>query len=165
MRLIARFRCNTKGPNSSRTIYRLAYIRFSSDLIMSESANNFITIITFGMPHEIIPVRARLESDGIECFVRDELTVTAQPLWSNAIGGIKLQVRERDFVRARDILIECGYLQKEPEVILTSSNGFAHLSSRIPFVKTFPVEVRWIVALISVIVILIIPVFLYLCFN
>lgn len=132
---------------------------------MSEPTNNFITLITFGMPHEIIPVRARLESDGIECFVRDELTVTAQPLLSNAIGGIKLQVRESDFIRARDILIECGYMQKEPEVILTPSNGFAHFSSRIPFVRTFPVEVRWIVALICSLVFLLLPIFLYLLFR
>lgn len=33
-------------------------------------------------------------NEGIECYLKDEFTVTIDPLLSNAIGGIKLVVRE-----------------------------------------------------------------------
>lgn len=35
---------------------------------------------------------SRLEEAGITCFLKDEHTVTTNPILSNAIGGIKLQV-------------------------------------------------------------------------
>lgn len=35
---------------------------------------------------------SRLEEAGIACFLKDEHTVTTNPMLSNAIGGIKLQV-------------------------------------------------------------------------
>ncbi len=34
----------------------------------------------------------RLQADGIPCFLKDEHTVTIDPILSNAIGGIKLEV-------------------------------------------------------------------------
>jgi hypothetical protein len=38
----------------------------------------------------------RLRAVGIECYLKDEYTVTIDPLLSNAIGGIKLVVRKTD---------------------------------------------------------------------
>ena len=38
----------------------------------------------------------KLQDAGIECFLRDENTVIVDPLISNAIGGIKLEVAEDD---------------------------------------------------------------------
>ncbi len=37
-----------------------------------------------------------LESAGIPCYLRDENTVRTQWLWSNLMGGVRLQVREED---------------------------------------------------------------------
>ena len=34
----------------------------------------------------------RLEEDGINCWLKDENTVTINPILTNAIGGIKLMV-------------------------------------------------------------------------
>lgn len=45
-----------------------------------------------------------LESAGIPCYLRDENTVRTQWLWSNLMGGIRLQVREQDFVAAEALL-------------------------------------------------------------
>jgi len=36
--------------------------------------DEFITIKTFTYTHELAIIRARLESEGIECLVKDELT-------------------------------------------------------------------------------------------
>lgn len=50
--------------------------------------------------------RVRLESEGIQCFIQDEHMVTMNWLYSNLVGGIKLQVTESDFDRAVEILEE-----------------------------------------------------------
>lgn len=36
----------------------------------------------------------RLQSEGIECYLKDEATVTMDPILTNAIGGIKIVVKK-----------------------------------------------------------------------
>ncbi len=50
--------------------------------------------------------RGLLESEGIEAEVFDEYTIAVQPLYSTALGGVKLVVLERDVGQALDILRE-----------------------------------------------------------
>jgi hypothetical protein len=45
-----------------------------------------------------------LESAGIPSYLRDENTVRTQWLWSNLMGGIRLQVREQDRIAAEALL-------------------------------------------------------------
>ena len=52
----------------------------------------FITVLTATFASEVVVIRGRLESEGIICFVKDELTAQIQPFYSNAIGGVKLQI-------------------------------------------------------------------------
>jgi DNA-directed RNA polymerase subunit RPC12/RpoP len=47
-----------------------------------------------------------LQHSGIECYIRDENTILADPLLSNAIGGIKLEVRDTQVSEAREIMKE-----------------------------------------------------------
>lgn len=65
---------------------------------------NLVTINTYTFPHELAIHKSKLESMGIECFVKDELTVQVHNFYSNAIGGIKLQVKEDDAEAAIEIL-------------------------------------------------------------
>jgi hypothetical protein len=55
----------------------------------------------------------RLQSDGFECYLKDENTVTIDPLLSNAIGGIKLVAREENVAAIRAIIAqyEAGIIQ------------------------------------------------------
>lgn len=46
----------------------------------------------------------KLESCGIECFLKDEHTVTMDPILGNAIGGIKLAVKEEDAEETKKLL-------------------------------------------------------------
>lgn len=71
---------------------------------------NYTTVFTCTYPHEVLTPRALLEANEIDVFVRDELTVGANPFYSNAIGGIKIQVPEKDYQRAIELLIEKGYV-------------------------------------------------------
>ncbi len=45
-----------------------------------------------------------LEDVGIPVFVKDEFTILMNPLFSNAVGGIKLQVLEEDLEKASEVL-------------------------------------------------------------
>jgi len=72
----------------------------------------FITILTFTYAYEVAVIRGMLESEGITCFVQDELTVQINPFYSNAIGGVKLQVRASDLNQAIESLRETDYIKK-----------------------------------------------------
>ena len=48
--------------------------------------------------------RRGVEAAGIRVYLADEQTIAMDWLLSNAIGGIKLQVAERDLERAREVL-------------------------------------------------------------
>ncbi len=63
-----------------------------------------ITIANFSHPTEADPVVAWLESEDIECFLTNEHTVTMNWLYSNAIGGVGVQVKAADVERANEIL-------------------------------------------------------------
>jgi DNA-directed RNA polymerase subunit RPC12/RpoP len=71
----------------------------------------FVTVLTATYGYEIAVIRGRLESEGITCFVKDEFTVQVNPFYSNAIGGVKLQVMESDLNQAIEILKETGYIK------------------------------------------------------
>ena len=71
---------------------------------------NQITIMTFTFPTEAHVVKGYLESNGMETFLKDEMTVQVNNFYSNAIGGVKLQVREPDYDRGIQLLREGGYL-------------------------------------------------------
>ena len=46
----------------------------------------------------------QLQEEGINCWLKDEYTVTIDPILTNAIGGIKLMVHESQIDRAADLL-------------------------------------------------------------
>ena len=49
-------------------------------------------------------ILTKLQDAGFHCFLKDEYTVTIDPLLSNAIGGIKLTVRKEDAFQAENLL-------------------------------------------------------------
>ncbi|MGB0982088.1 MAG: DUF2007 domain-containing protein [Winogradskyella sp.] len=64
----------------------------------------FVTIAKFQYSAEALIIKGRLEADGIHVFLRDNHTIDTDPLVSNAIGGVKLQVRSKDEEKAKAIL-------------------------------------------------------------
>ena len=63
-----------------------------------------VTLKTFDNAIDVHILKNRLESEGITCFVFDEHIVSAYPLYSLSVGGIKLKVREEDVESAKEIL-------------------------------------------------------------
>jgi hypothetical protein len=63
-------------------------------VLLKRFDNYFFANITF----------TKLQDAGIECFLRDENTVSVDPLISNAIGGIKLEVAEDQIELAIELM-------------------------------------------------------------
>jgi DNA-directed RNA polymerase subunit RPC12/RpoP len=63
-----------------------------------------VTIRTFDNYFLANILLTKLRDAGIECYLKDEYTVTIDPLLSNAIGGIKLIVRKQDENESRKLL-------------------------------------------------------------
>jgi hypothetical protein len=74
---------------------------------------------TYYNPIEASIVKSKLDDSDIPCFLTDENLATLNPLYSQAIGGVKLNVFERDFERINELL---G--QNEPDVEVVN-NDFA----------------------------------------
>ena len=55
-----------------------------------------VTVRTFDNYFSANIMLGRLRDAGINCYLKDEYTVTIDPILSNAIGGIKLNVNEHD---------------------------------------------------------------------
>lgn len=72
----------------------------------------FVTIATFTLPHEAAVPKALLESEGFRCYLLNESTLEVNPFYSNAIGGVQLQVLAEDEDRARELLRVSGFSEK-----------------------------------------------------
>jgi hypothetical protein len=64
----------------------------------------WVTLEKYSQAIEAHVVKSKLESEGIECFIADEHVVGVNWLYSNAIGGVKVQVHPEDLEEARKIL-------------------------------------------------------------
>jgi hypothetical protein len=63
-----------------------------------------VTIRAFRDPSDAMMAKSVLDSAGIPCLMKDENTVRMQWMWSNLIGGIRLQVRPEDAETAERLL-------------------------------------------------------------
>ncbi len=86
--------------------------------------DQFIRLKTFCYAHELAVLRGRLEAEGIECAVHDELTTQVNPFYSNAIGGVKLLVRRSRLNEALKILKDTGQMQEETSDLLPALSEF-----------------------------------------
>jgi hypothetical protein len=67
-----------------------------------------VTIRTCYSLPEAQVIQSHLQGLGIDAFLPDELTVQNYWLWTNAIGGVRVQVSEEDAERSEDILKEAA---------------------------------------------------------
>ena len=56
---------------------------------------------------------SKLESEGIKCFLDGEKLMTANLLYSNALGGVKLNIFESDLEKAVEIFQEIEQLAEK----------------------------------------------------
>ncbi len=62
-----------------------------------------IQVNSFDNPIDANMFKSRLESEGIQCFLPDEHTVSTYMFLSTAVGNIRVMVKESDYKRAEEI--------------------------------------------------------------
>jgi predicted nucleic acid-binding Zn ribbon protein len=65
---------------------------------------DLVTVKTFDSYFLANIILSRLHAEGVECYLKDEATVTMDPILTNAIGGIKLVVKNENAASVTDIL-------------------------------------------------------------
>jgi len=68
------------------------------------TASMLVVLCRFRDVYEALLAQSTLDSAGIESFLADENMVRLDWMWSNAIGGVKLLVRDEDAPEAADLL-------------------------------------------------------------
>ena len=64
----------------------------------------WVTIKTYNFAHEAVIDQHILKDAGIETHLMDELSIQANPIYSNALGGVKLQVWANAVEEAEEVL-------------------------------------------------------------
>ena len=115
-------------------------------------------IISFTYPHEAHMAKAKLESEGIEVQIRDELTAQVNNFYSGAIGGVKLFVQQSDFEKAYHILLESGYIREEEPSENKLLVWIDKFTARFPYIGKSILEIRLIAFIMLILVIVATPI-------
>ncbi|CAI2766026.1 DUF2007 domain-containing protein [Flavobacterium collinsii] len=65
---------------------------------------SFKTIAVFNYLHETVVLKHLLEQEEIPFFFENEMTLSVVPMYTTALGGIKLKVHPNDFEEVQQIL-------------------------------------------------------------
>ncbi|MGB0887081.1 MAG: DUF2007 domain-containing protein [Vicingaceae bacterium] len=65
-----------------------------------------VTVRTFDSPIDAHLLKTKLESEGINCYLQDEHSISIDPMHSYALGGIKLQINDADIEKTKAALKE-----------------------------------------------------------
>jgi hypothetical protein len=108
---------------------------------------NFVTIRQYRDLTEAMVAKSVLDSAGIAAVLRDENIIRIHWAWSNAIGGIRLQIRQEDAEAAEEVLsqpipaiIETGdgsYQQPTCPYCQSLDVGFDFMNEKIGYSSTF----------------------------
>lgn len=105
---------------------------------------------------EALIFQGKLESEGIQVFSRDINTVNSNPLWSNAIGGVKLFVRTEDYEKANEVLSEISkFSLDENDKLLKCPKCGAEEIEMVTSIK----DVRTILAFMLLLLIAMMPIY------
>jgi Zn finger protein HypA/HybF involved in hydrogenase expression len=102
---------------------------------------DFITVNAYNNYVEAHIAKGVLEEQGIACWLKDENTVTIDPILTNAVGGIKVMVPKEEAQRAWDIL---QALKKEKQLDVVCPKCGSH---NIELVSTPRKAINWLSAI------------------
>jgi len=64
----------------------------------------FVTVAVFDYPHEITVLKHLLDQSELQYFFENETMMNIVPMYSQALGGIKLKVHPNDVETVQEIL-------------------------------------------------------------
>lgn len=113
--------------------------------------DKMVEIARFTYPAEAQTLMALLRSEGIECFLRNEIT---SQLYAGSldVGGARVEILESDVQHALEVMQQGGYEipseNEQPEEIVMVTGWTRH----IPFLRKYPLE-KQIIILFAIIAI------------
>ena len=108
-----------------------------------------VTAQTFNDSVSAHLVKTRLENEGIECFIFDEHINNVMPVYGQAVGGIRLKIKEEDAMRTRELIEEWElrpFLNQSNETLTCISCGGQELYAGF---KSFKTSLGWLTLAIS----------------
>ena len=103
----------------------------------------FHILQTFANYIEAHIVMGRFEEAGINCWLKDENTVTIDPILTNAVGGIKLMVASEDLEKALELMQQIKQAQIENYTCPQCGSGI------IEYINTPRKPINWFGAIAS----------------
>ncbi|HAA12083.1 MAG TPA: hypothetical protein DCE41_10445 [Cytophagales bacterium] len=115
-------------------------------------------LISFAHPHGAAILKSQLDAAGIPYQMQDGETVQMVPVYSDAVGGVKLWVREEDYPEAW-FIAQHGP-RHTADTSRTPSLTFDSLWDRIPLINRLPDSLR-IWAFLAALVVVLVPILMY----
>ena len=89
----------------------------------------FVLLQTYTNYMDAHIIFGRLESEGIHCWLKDEHTVTINPIWSQTVGGIKLMVAKDQAEEAMQLIQQYEAERRQQFVCPSCNSGNIELVS------------------------------------
>ena len=110
---------------------------------------NLVTALTFDDSVSALLVKTRLENEGIKCFIFDEHINNVMPIYGQAVGGIRIKIKEEDVLKAKQLIEEWElrpFLNQSNETLTCTSCGAQELYAGF---KSFKTSLGWLTLAIS----------------
>lgn len=92
-------------------------------------------------------VRARLEANGVQCFIADDNVLNSNPIYNLAMGGVRINVFEHDLETCREILNEEPILNEDEALIACPVCASTNV-----FYGPAPIKRNWFYVMVSLLV-------------
>lgn len=116
-----------KRPTFSANFYRMEFS------ILKSFANYMDAHIVMG----------RLQDEGIDCWLKNESTVTIMPIWNNALGGIQLMVKNEQLDEATAVL---KAMERERRAQISCPKCS---SQNVEYINTMRKPINWLSAAVT----------------
>lgn len=107
----------------------------------------FITIKESHYVADLLVLKSRLESEGIDCLLKNELST--QVLNHVPSFLVELQVPEEDLPRVKEMMLETGELQTENTKLVCPKCGSEKVKIKVSFIKKIQLVLSILITLDS----------------
>ena len=120
--------------------------------------DKLVEIARFTYPAEAQTLMALLRSEGIECYLRNEIT---SQLYAGAleVGSARVEIKESDVEHAMEVMRIGGYEIPDEDEEIESVQAVTGWTRHIPFLRNYSLEVQIIILFVVVAVCLALLVF------
>lgn len=115
--------------------------------------DKIVEIARFTYPTDAQTLIALLKSEGIDCYLRNELSSQVMAGYAD-VGGARVEVKETDVLQAMEIMKIGGYeLPKENEET-EPIDQVASITRLIPFLRKCPLEKQIMILFVTIAILL-----------